>query len=99
MPAINSRALGRSTVGCTITPSMTAFGSAARARARMPAAASRTAATLDRFRRTPSTSDLCAMSPDNTFKVTVRPIASSGSASKAASLAVVATCNGTIGMP
>lgn len=39
------------------------------------------------------------MSLDNTFKVTVRPTASSGSASNAASLAVAATCSGTIGMP
>ena len=98
MPQISSRALGRRIIGCTVTPSSRAPGRSCAARARISPAASRTAWALTRFRRTPSTSDLCGMSGENTFTATGWPASSSGRAAWAAAAASAATTLAAIGM-
>ncbi|MNN70986.1 hypothetical protein D3C81_1868820 [compost metagenome] len=99
MPAINSRALGRTRLGCTITPSMRACGRCSRARLRMDVAAACTAGKVLRFKRTPSTSDLCGMSDEKIFTATLMPCSSSGWARSIASCGSRATITSSDGMP
>ena len=98
MPAMSSRAFGRSTIGWIVTPVMRASGLAARARSRISAVASRTARSLVRLSRTPPTSDLCTMSGDRILTTTVAPSAMSGAATAAASSASRASKAGAIGI-
>ena len=98
IPAISSRAFGRTIIGWMVTPVMRASGLLLRARARISATASRTARSLVRLSRTPPTSDLCTMSGDRIFATTVDPSASSGAATAAASSGSRASSAGAIGM-
>ena len=75
-PRINSRALAFTTMACTMTPDIRASGREALARAKMSAAAVRTASALVRLSTTPPTSDLCTMSRELIFSTTVAPCAS-----------------------
>ena len=99
MPQISSRAFGRRIIGCTVTPSRRAPGRSSRARRRMSRAASRTASALTRFKRTPSTSDLCGMSGERIFTATGVPEPSSGAAASTAASGSAAVTLGAIGMP
>ena len=92
-------ALGRVKLGCTNTPSMRACGRFSRARCRMVVAADCTACRLPRFKRTPSTSDLCGMSGEKIFTATLMPCSSSGWARSIASCGSRATITSNDGMP
>ena len=72
---MSSRAFGRSTIACTITPDIRASGRIAFARARISDVAARTASALMRLSTTPPTSDLCTMSRDMILSTTVEPCA------------------------
>ncbi|PAV93801.1 hypothetical protein WR25_07988 [Diploscapter pachys] len=86
-------------VGCTSRPSMRASGRSWRARDRIALAALCTAGSVDRLRRTPSTSDLCGISGERIFSATVAPRSSSGCARSIASCASRACITGAEGMP
>ena len=85
MPAISSRAFGRRTIACTVTPVTRAPGFSRSARSKMSRVAWRTASSLVRSSFTPPTSDLWTMSGERILTATVPPSARIGRAAAAAS--------------
>ena len=77
-PAISSRAFGRRTIGCTVTPAIARVGLQPLGALEDVGAALRTASSLVRSSSTPPMSDLWTMSGDRILTATVPPSAKIG---------------------